>query len=92
MGDIVVRLPVHAGEEAQLFGSFLSSYIERSSVEAEVWAKSGDAPYLMVRSDPQPDVDVKILIFQESSAASDFSQQWEQARTGLTDKVVYRLG
>jgi hypothetical protein len=91
MGDVVVKLPVHWGEEAELFGSFLSTFIERCSPRAEVWAANSDAPYLMVRSDPQTDVDLKVLIFQERRAARDFSRGWAEALTGLTAKVTYLI-
>jgi hypothetical protein len=87
MGDVVVKLPVHEGEEAQLFGSFLNSFIESHGDEADSWAIDGDAPYLMVRSDPQPDVEVKVLIFQQRRAARDFSRGWAKVRTGLAGKA-----
>jgi hypothetical protein len=92
MGDVVVKLPVHDGEEAQLFGSFLNTFIEGCGPRAELWAATCDAPYLMVRSDPQPDMDIKVLIFQEQRAAMDFSRGWAEARTGLTAKLTYQLG
>ncbi|MDB5459840.1 MAG: hypothetical protein JWO72_1581 [Caulobacteraceae bacterium] len=92
MADVVVKLPVREGEEAQLFGVVLNSFIESRSSDAELWAATSDAPYLMVRSDPQPDVEMKTLIFQEDGAARDFSHQWAKARIGLTAKVTYQLG
>jgi hypothetical protein len=92
MGDVIVKLPVHDGEEAQLFGSFLSTFIEGCSPLAELWAAQSDAPYLMVRSDPQSDVEMKVLIFQEPDAALDFSRGWDEAKTGLAAKVTYLLG
>jgi hypothetical protein len=92
MNDVVVKLPVHAGEEAQLFGSFLNTFIERCSPRAELWAANSDAPYLMVRSDPQPDVEMKVLIFQERRAAADFLRGWAKALAGLTAQVTYLLG
>lgn len=91
MGDVVVKLPIHQGEEAELFGSFLTSFIERSEPRADRWAADSDAPYLMVRSDPQPDVDLKVLIFQEARAARDFVRGWAEALTGLTAKVTYLI-
>jgi hypothetical protein len=68
MGDVVLKLPVHEGEEANLFGAFLSRFIESLGAEARAQAANADAPYLMVRSDPQPDVEMKVLIFQQSGA------------------------
>jgi hypothetical protein len=92
MGDVVVKLPVHDGEEAQLFGDFLNQFIESCSPQAEVHAVDSDAPYVMVRSDPQPDMDLKVLIFQERRAAQAFSRGWAKARSNLTAKVTYLLG
>ncbi len=81
MGDVVLRLPIGSGEEARLFGSFLNRFMEARSDEAEQMADSSDAPFMMVRSDPEAEGETKVLIFQESSVASDFSQGWAQART-----------
>ena len=87
MTDVVVKLPIHEGAEAQLFGNFLSRFIESRGEEAERSAASSDAPYLIVRSDPQTDVDMKVLIFQQRSAARDFSRGWARALTGLAAKA-----
>lgn len=92
MTDVIVKLPVHKGEESDLFGSVLSAFIERLSPRAELWAANSDAPYLMVRSDPQPDFDLKVLTFQDRRAAADFSRRWTEAVAGLTAKVTYLMG
>ena len=83
MSDVVVRLPLETGEEAQLFGVYLNRFMESRSQEAERLADSFDAPYLMVRSDPAPDRETKVLIFQRREAARDFSTGWALARRGL---------
>jgi len=87
MTDVVVKLPVREGEEAQLFGAFLSKFIESRSREAEHFSADNDAPYLMVRSEPQPDLELKVLIFQERRAARAFSLGWARARTLLAGKA-----
>jgi hypothetical protein len=92
MADVVVKLPVHDGEEAQLFGSFLSSFIEQRCSDAERWAADNDEPYLMVRSDPQANVEVKVLTFQEGRVANAFSQGWAQAKVELAGRLAYLLG
>jgi hypothetical protein len=92
MADVIVKLPVHKGEEAELFGNVLAAFIERCGPRAELWAANSDAPYLMVRSDPQPDFDLKVLTFQDRRAAADFSREWAQAVAGLTAKVTYLIG
>ncbi len=92
MGDVVVKLPVRPGEEAELFGSFLNSFIEGCGPQAELWAANSDAPYVMVRSDPQHGLDLKVLTFQETRVARDFAQGWAEAVSGLTGKVTYRFG
>ncbi len=87
MVDVVLKFPVHDGEEAQLFGSFLNRFLESRGEETETWADRSDAPYVMVRSDPQPDVDLKVLIFQQHHIARAFSRGWEKVRTGFTAKA-----
>jgi hypothetical protein len=82
LSDVVIRFPVHHGEEAQLFGVYLAEFMESLADDAEHWA-DGDAPMLMVRSDPLQDVEVKILIFQHRGAAQAFSSGWALARTRL---------
>ena len=83
LSDVIVRLPVHAGREAQLFGTYLSEFMARLALEAELWAGDGDAPCLMVRSDPLQGFELKELTFQQVSDARDFSRGWDLARTGL---------
>jgi hypothetical protein len=80
MADVVVTFPIREGDEAQLFGKYLNRFMESRSFEAEQMAKSSDAPYLMMHSDPRDGHDVKRLIFQENSVASAFSSGWANAR------------
>ena len=82
MTDVVIKFPVRGGEEAELFGHYLNQFIEHSSAFADE-AADGDAPYVMVRSDPLPDLEMKVLIFQEKSAATAFSDGWAEARGAL---------
>jgi hypothetical protein len=88
MGEVVVKLPIHEGAEAQLFDHVLNTFIESCGPGAEQWAVDSDAPYLMVHSEPQPDVDLKVLTFQEPQAANDFSREWDAARINLTAHVT----
>ena len=81
MSDVVVEFPVRPGEEAQLFGAYLSQFMESRSCEAEQCAADSDAPFLMIRSDPLQDVDVKVLTFQQRSAAQAFCSGWALAKT-----------
>lgn len=87
MTDVVVELPVTWGEEAQLFGAYLNRFMEQRTREATLMAETADAPYLMVRSAPARDAELKVLIFQERAAASDFSRGWARARRGLTARA-----
>lgn len=84
MSDVVVRLPVHEGEEAQLFGSFLASFMEGRGAEAS--AEDCDAPYLIVRSDPQADVEMKVVIFQQTGVAQAFSRGWAKILSSLASR------
>ena len=81
MTDVVLQLPVENSEDV-LFGAFVSRFMERRANEVERYAASSDAPYLMIRSDPAVGDEVRILIFQEPAAASDFSSEWARARAG----------
>ena len=81
VSDVVIQFPVRRGEEAQLFGAYLSEFMERRTDEAERCAADSDAPYLMIRSDPFTDVEFKVLTFQQQSAAQAFSTGWAIART-----------
>jgi hypothetical protein len=83
MTDVVIRFPVRDGEEAALFGDYLNRFIQNSSSAAAMQAADSDAPYLMVRSDPMADLEMKVLIFQERSAAAAFSSGWAAARGSL---------
>ncbi len=91
MTDVVLHLPVDTGEDV-LFGAFVSRFMETRANDVERYAACSDAPYLMIRSDPQPDFDLKVLTFQERRAAREFSQGWSAAVAGLTAKVTYLIG
>jgi len=79
MGDVVLHLPVESNEDV-LFGAFVSRFMESRSTEIERCAVSSDAPYLMIRSDPALGEEMRVLIFQEDSAANAFSSGWAKAR------------
>jgi hypothetical protein len=79
VSDVVIELPVQHGEEAQLFGAYLAEFMESLLREIDRWNDS-DAPFVMVRSDPLQDVEVKVLTFQHQSAALAFSSGWARAR------------
>jgi len=87
MSDVVVKLPVRDGEEAQLFGDYLSRFLASQGREAELWAANCDAPYVMIHSDPLADVEMKVITFQERRAAVAFSLGWAEARIGLGSKA-----
>jgi hypothetical protein len=84
MTDVVLTLPVKAGEEALLFGRFLNRFMESRSFEAEQMAAESDAPYMMVRSDPLDGQELKVLTFQEKSVASAFSAGWNLLCKGVS--------
>ncbi len=81
MSDVVIQLPVQTGEESELFGAYLAEFMEGCLGEADRWAEDNDAPYLMVRSDPLIDVEVKVLTFQQPSAAQAFCVGWDRVKT-----------
>ena len=77
MADVVVTVPVCSGEEDRLFGRFLDRFVEACALDAS--RLDADAPYVMVRSDPYLGGAVKMVIFQETRAADEFSQGWTEA-------------
>ena len=83
VSDVVIQFPVQHGEEAQLFGVYLAEFMDGLLREVDRWV-DGDAPFVMVRSDPLQDVEVKVLTFQHHSAAQAFSSGWARARTRLS--------
>jgi hypothetical protein len=82
LSDVVIQFPVQHGEEAQLFGAYLAEFMESLMCQVDQWV-DGEAPFLMVRSDPLQDVEVKVLTFQHQSAAQAFSNGWAEARNRL---------
>ncbi len=66
MSDVVIELPVRTGEESQLSGPIYPSSWSASPTSPSSGA-DGDAPYLMVCSNPLRDVEVKVLTFQQHS-------------------------
>jgi hypothetical protein len=80
MSDVVVTLPIQIGEESTLFGRYLNTFVESRSFEAEELARTCDAPFMMVRSDPGDGQEIKVLIFQHTQMAYDFSTGWAQTR------------
>ncbi len=84
MADVVIKFPVNGGAEADLFGDYLNRFIQDSSSAATIHAADSDAPYLMVRSDPMANLEMKVLIFQESAAAAAFSEGWANALGSLS--------
>ena len=78
MGDVVVKLPVRDGAEAARFGDYLLHFLQRCAGDVGLLGHD-DAPVLMVHSDPQADVDMKVLTFQQGHTAQAFSRGWAQA-------------
>jgi hypothetical protein len=80
MVDVVVTLPIQIGEESTLFGRYLNTFMESRTFEADELALTCDAPFIMVRSDPGDGQEIKVLTFQHTDMASDFSTGWAQTR------------
>jgi hypothetical protein len=84
MADVVVTLPIQIGEESTLFGRYLNTFMESRTFEADKWARTYDAPFIMVRSDPGDGQEIKVVTFQQTEMASDFSTGWAQTRRRQT--------
>lgn len=76
MSDAAIELPVRLGAEAAAFATYLSTFLNSRAAEAEQQAADSDAPYLMLRSDPLLDRELKVLIFQSAAIAQAFSRGW----------------
>ena len=81
MADVVVRLPIRDAAEDAAFGSYLSGFLSTLADDAQRLADSLEAPLLMVRSEPQLDGDLRVLTFQERSAAQAFASGWRRDRS-----------
>ncbi|HLK24524.1 MAG TPA: hypothetical protein VKT30_07690 [Caulobacteraceae bacterium] len=80
MPDVVIKLPLESDQEADLFSSYLNSFMHiRREVIADL-PEAADAPYLMVHSDRRGEREVKVLTFQNLGAARAFSAGWRRAR------------
>jgi hypothetical protein len=79
MSDVVLRFSVDTPQVAQMFGRFLTSFIESRTQEVERFAAAnGDAPYVMIKTDVEQAGEVRVLTFQEPGAASAFSRGWAE--------------
>jgi hypothetical protein len=81
MTEVVIRLPIESGEEADLFSRYLNRFMERRSFEPE--DATSDAPYLILHSDPSPDRELKVVTFQHRRIAQAFCLGWQEAKTEL---------
>jgi hypothetical protein len=85
MTDVTIELPVRLGAEAAAFAMYLSSFMRSRSAEAEMQAANSDAPYLILRSDPLLDRELKVLIFQSASIAQAFAHGWSRVCGGVRE-------
>ncbi len=80
MPDVVIKLPLESDREANLFSSYLNSFMHHRRGVIDDLPEAADAPYLMVHSDVGGDCEVKVLTFQNLGAARAFSAGWRRAR------------
>lgn len=78
MTDVVVQLPMRSDAEHELFGDYLSRFMQSRTAETATFANA-EAPYVMVHADPTPGFEKKVVTFQEREDARDFSRGWAQA-------------
>ena len=81
MAEVIVTVPVGAGEEDRLFDQFMDGFLTDQAANLE--DPDGDAPFVMIRSDPSLGGAVKVVTFQEQRAAAAFSTGWSRARHKL---------
>lgn len=82
MTDIVVRLELRGAAETEAFGAYLNRFVQDCADEVGRIADRLEAPFLMVRSEPQGafDAELRVLTFQEPHAARDFTRGWRRER------------
>ena len=80
MTDIVVRLELRDAEEEAAFGAYFTRFVEGVAEDMARLADRLDAPFLMVRSEPQRDAELRVVTFQEPSSARAFTAGWFRAR------------
>ena len=85
MTDIVVRCELKDEAESEAFGAYLSRFVEAAASEIAAIADRLEAPFLMVRSEPQVHGDLRVVTFQEADTARDFTAGWRRARPPRLD-------
>ena len=80
MPDVVIKLPLESDGEANLFSTYLNSFMHHRRAVIDDLPEAVDAPYLMVHSDRCGEREVKVLTFQNLGAARAFSAGWRRAR------------
>lgn len=83
MTDVVVQLPMRSDAEQELFGDYLSRFMQSRTAEPATFADA-EAPYVMVHADPTPGFEKRVVTFQEGRDAHEFSRGWADALRGLT--------
>lgn len=83
MTDVVLTLPIQEGDEARLFVSYLQDYMHALETDATLMSPDSEAPFLMVHSNPSSAGEIKVITFQETHLASEFSVGWDRARSLL---------
>lgn len=83
MTDVVLTLPIQEGDEARLFGTYLQDYMQALATDSRLMSPGSEAPFLMVHSNPSTIGEVKVITFQETHLASEFSIGWDRARSVL---------
>jgi hypothetical protein len=79
MSDVVLRFSVDTPQVAQMFGRFLTAFIESRTQDVERFAAANaDAPYVMIKTDVDQAGEVRVLTFQEPGAATAFSRGWTE--------------
>jgi hypothetical protein len=79
MSDIVIKLPIESDRQANLFSSYLNSFMHLRRDVMDDLPEDEDAPYLIVHSDRCGDCEIKVLTFQNPGAARAFSAGWRRA-------------
>jgi hypothetical protein len=88
VSDVVIELPVAAGDEAQAFWAYLGKFMQSRSADAERHAAETDAPWFMMHSNLLEGRELKVLIFQQPGVAEDFSAGWALERSRLDEAAA----
>ena len=82
MADVVLKFRLTDAAEADAFGAYVFDFVENRMAGGER-AAAADAPYIMIRSEPLPEAELRTVVFEEAGFAALFTDGWRRRRPAL---------